>query len=73
MIKRTITFEDFDENHATETLYFNITKTEISKHLSLIESFEDLKKIFGGEKRDLSMDEVQRVFDFVQTLMKLSY
>lgn len=73
MIKRTITFEDFDENPATETLYFNITKTEISEHLNLIESFEGLQKMFEGEERTLSTNEVQEIVDFVKTLMKLSY
>jgi hypothetical protein len=73
MLKRTITFEDFDENPAVETLYFNITKTEIGEHLDLVESFEDLKKMFEGEKRELSTKEVERILKFVKTLMRLSY
>src|ERR1035437_4901747 len=74
MIKRTITFEDFDGNSATETLYFNITKTEISERLNLIENFEGLQKMFEGEEeRTLTTSEVQEIFDFVKTLMKLAY
>ena len=29
MLKRDITYEDFDGNQATDTFYFNLTKTEI--------------------------------------------
>lgn len=73
MLKKTISFEDFDENPATETLYFNITKTEISEHLDLINEFEKLKKLFDGDERVLVMAEVQIILDFVKILMKLSY
>lgn len=72
MLKKTITYDDFDENKVTDTLYFNITKTEISEHLDLVDSFEDLQKIFK-EKHELVVPEIQRILDFVKTLMKLSY
>lgn len=29
MIKKTVTYFDFDENERTETLYFNLTQTEL--------------------------------------------
>lgn len=72
MLKKTITYEDFDDNTVTDTLYFNITKTELSENFHLIEKFESLQKIFEV-KHDLPMEEIQQILDFVKTLMKLSY
>jgi len=72
MLKKTITYEDFDENKVTDTLYFNITKTELTEHFDLVDNFENLQEIFK-EKHDLSSDEVKTILEFVKTLMKLSY
>jgi hypothetical protein len=72
MLKKTITYEDFDENKVTDTLYFNVTKTELSANLNLVKSFEGLQEMFQ-EKHDLSTEEIMVIFNFVQTLMRLSY
>jgi hypothetical protein len=72
MLKKTITYEDFDENKVTDTLYFNITKTEIGENLYLIESFDNLQDMFKV-KHNLSTVEITTILEFVKTLMKLSY
>lgn len=73
MLKQTITYEDFDGNQCQETLYFNITKTELVNNLDLMEQFEALSTIFQGGSRDLEMEEIQQILNLVKRVINLSY
>lgn len=73
MLKKTVEYTDFNDNRATETLYFNITKTELADNLHLQSELERIQEELGGDPRDLTPDEVQKVLNLVKTLMKLSY
>jgi hypothetical protein len=73
MLKQTIEYTDFDENPVTETLYFNVTKTELSENLHLKDEIDEIQQMLGGEERELTPDEIQTVLNMVKKLMKLSY
>jgi hypothetical protein len=73
MLKQTITYMGHDERVVTETLYFNITKTELMDHLDLMDTLEEIKKFTDGVERELTRSEIALTLDFVKTIMKLSY
>lgn len=73
MLKQTISYHDFDDNLLQETLYFNVTKTELADNLHLIETLENMQRTFDGDKREMKVDEIRQIIDIVKTVMKLSY
>lgn len=74
MLKQTIEYTDFDDNLARETLYFNLTKTELADNLHLQDELQAIEKSYTGDaKRELSTAEVKNVLDLVKTFMRLSY
>lgn len=73
MLKQTVSYYDFDDNESQETLYFNLTKTELADNLHLQTELEELQETFSGVERQLNTEEITRVIDLVKTLMKLSY
>lgn len=63
MLKRDITYEDFNGNTVTETFYFNMTKTEV---IELEVSYEGglegiLKKIIETEDRKGLIEEFKKI------------
>lgn len=71
MLKKTITFEDFDGNTVTEDFYFNLTKAElmeleVSEKGGFSEAMQDIikagdgKQIIAGFKRILLMSVGKR-------------
>ncbi|WNM72437.1 hypothetical protein SEA_MOSSY_58 [Gordonia phage Mossy] len=74
MLKKTVAYTDFDDNDAMETLYFNLTKSELADNMSLEEELEKIQQDFiGMGKRKLEPKEIQRVLDLVKLFMRLSY
>lgn len=73
MLKQTVTYTDFDDNVAVETLYFNLTKTELFDNLHLKDALEQIQEKFAGEPRSLSTEDIQEILNLVKTFMRLSY
>lgn len=73
MLKQTVSYYDFDDNPSQETLYFNLTKTELADNISLRDELEDMRETFSGDKRELSTQEIKQLVDLVKTIMRLSY
>ncbi|ADD81063.1 gp065 [Rhodococcus phage ReqiPoco6] len=73
MLKQTVEYTDFDDNRCAETLYFNLTKTELAENAHLTDRLEKMQKMFGGEKRQLETSEIQQLLDLVKTIMRISY
>lgn len=73
MFKQQVTYTDFNGNTQTDTLYFNVTKSELMDHLDLAGKVENIQNLFAGEERDLTVPEIQMVLDLVKTLIKMSY
>lgn len=74
MLKQNVAYTDFDDNESVETLYFNLTKTELADNLDLKEEFEALEKDFTGDgTRELEAHEVRKILELVKKLMRLSY
>lgn len=73
MIKKTVTYKDWDENEVTEDLYFNLTRTDLADNLELKAEFEKLHAMFSGEERELNTNEVQMMVDMIKKFMEISY
>jgi hypothetical protein len=74
MIKRDITFTDFDGNKQTESFYFHISKSNLTDHMRRLQpKFEDMQRRLSGDKRELSIDEVFLILDLIKEMTKLSY
>lgn len=74
MLKQSVSYVDFDDNECVETLYFNLTKTELTDNLDMKDELEKIQQDFTGEpKRNLEDHEIRRILDLVKTFMRLSY
>ena len=73
MLKQQISYTDFDDNQAIETLYFNLTKSELTENLHLQKELESIQSMIEGDKRSLEGDEIVKIIDLVKTFMRLSY
>ncbi|WKW86839.1 hypothetical protein SEA_CONLEY_53 [Gordonia phage Conley] len=74
MLKQSVSYTDFDDNECVETLYFNLTKTELTDNLNLKDELEKIQQDFTGQpKRNLEEHEIRRILDLVKTFMRLSY
>lgn len=74
MLKQVVEYKDFDGNPTVETLYFNITKTELAENLQLEKALTELQeKVVNGPSRTMTTEDIQMVLDLVKTFMKLAY
>lgn len=73
MLKQIVRYVDFNDQPQEETLYFNISKTELADNLHLKEEFERLFETFQGPQRELTTAEIRQVIDLVKTFIRLSY
>lgn len=73
MLKQTVSYFDFDDNPSQETLYFNLTKTELADNIHLRDELEEMQQVFTADKKELSTGEISQLIDLVKTIMRLSY
>lgn len=73
MLKQTVEYTDFDDNKAIETLYFNLTKTELAENMHLEKELQGLQTLLNGDRKNLNTSDITRILDLVKTFMKLSY
>lgn len=73
MLTDIVSYEDFDGNPHTETLYFNLSKTDVAANLDLVDDFQAMMDIFSEDQRDLTTPEKQKVLDLIVRVMSLSY
>lgn len=63
MLKKTIKFEDLDGNELTETFYFHMTETELTKLRMKYESRGGMQQYFAAIAKNKDVDALTRVFD----------
>ena len=73
MLKKQITYENWDGQTVTETIHFHLTKSDVLGELSLLDRFEEFKKVVEGPKRELTTAEKQELVDLIKTFARLSY
>lgn len=72
MIKKTITYTDWDGNQQTTELYFNISKVELGDNLDLIETLRPLQKALEAEA-EVSSKTVMEIFELIKRFVKIGY
>lgn len=74
MIKKTVRYQDWDDQTQVEDLYFHLSKSDVLGELTLIDRMERFKEeVVEGPQRDLSTAEKQEMVDLIRTFMRLSY
>lgn len=73
MIKKTVSYTDWDGKPVTEDLYFHLNKNDVLGELSLIDRMEAFKTIIDAPERELSTPEKQEMVDIIRAFMRLSY
>ena len=76
MIKKTITYTDFNDESVTEDFYFHIKKSTLLDNLDLKDTLQDLQDRLTQEGRteeNLTEEEVRLLLGVVKRLMELSY
>lgn len=76
MLKIDHEYTDFDNKQQVETLYFNLTKSELildDKIQALEDQFRIVQALSAGPERKLTPDEIRLIFRLVIFTMSLSY
>ena len=73
MLKQTVSYLDFDDNPTQETLYFNLTKTELADNITIKDELDAMQHTFSQERQELTTTEIKQLIDLVKTFMRLSY
>ena len=73
MLKQTVSYLDFDDNPTQETLYFNLTKTELADNITIKDELDAMQQTFSQERHELTTTEIKQLIDLVKTFMRLSY
>lgn len=69
MLKRTITFVDYDNNERTEDFYFNMNKSEVIKWLTTSGDYT-LDKVMERLTKERNGKEIMKIFE---EMIKISY
>jgi len=76
MIKKTITYTDFNDDAVTEDFYFHIKKSTLVENLDLKDTLQKLQDQLTAEDRtveNLTEEEVMQLLGLVKRLMQLAY
>lgn len=73
MLKKTITYTNFNDEEKTEDLYFHIRSSDSGELLELREDFEKWAKITSEPERELTPSEIKEMLDLTKTLIEMSY
>jgi hypothetical protein len=74
MIKKDVTFVNFNDEKETETFWFHISKSNLTDHMVRLKpKFEDAKKRLEGEKKELTIEDVYLILDLIKEITKLAY
>ena len=80
MLTKTITYEDFDGNKVTETLQFNLTKTEAMEIAFALP--DNIKSVVQTGPNDVTEETAKKIlarmgdtkiFDFIKTVVLKAY
>lgn len=73
MLKQTIEFEDYNGDQTSETLYFNLNKTELIEMEALRPRLDAWLKSIGGTPRDLTPAESLEMLHIIKIIIERSY
>lgn len=66
-------YTNMDNDKIKECLEFSLTRTELAENLYLKEEFEEIDRISHEPKREMTTEEVRKMFLLIKELMRLTY
>src|SRR5687768_2000021 len=73
MLKKTVTYIDFNDVKQEETLYFNISKSTLLENLDIQDQITEIQKSFEGPERELTTAEKRAILELVKRVIRISY
>lgn len=73
MIKKTVSYSDWDGKTRTRDLYFHIGKMELLDNMDIKDEIEAFQATISGEQRDLNQDEIRTILDIFKRFVKMAY
>lgn len=75
MIKKTITYIDYNDEYQTEEMYFHVSKSELLDNIDLKTDLEDVYASLNDEEgdRQLTEEEVRAIINIVKRIIRISY
>ena len=73
MLKKPVTYTNFNDEVVTKVLYFHISKTRLSENISLTDRLNAVQDLIAGPERQLAPEEVSEILDLMKLILKLSY
>lgn len=73
MLKKTVTYTDFNDEKKSKTLWFNLSRSKLLDNLDLEGRVKEVMALSEGEKRDLTPDEIRIILNLVKDIVRLSY
>lgn len=73
MIKRTVTYVNYNGADVSTDLYFHISKMELADHLELKDEMTSIQQMLAGGNRQLTTEETKRLVSMLKTFIRLGY
>lgn len=73
MLKEVVSYTDYNDAPQQETLYFNLTRTEMMDMLDLQPRLEAWRASTSGPQRDMTSEEIKELLEIVKFLIEKSY
>jgi hypothetical protein len=73
MLKKTITYKDYNGDEQTDVLYFHLNKTDMVELMWLLPKLQAWYDKVRGPERDLTMEETLQFYEIMKTIIEHSY
>ena len=73
MIKKTVTYEDYNEKAVTEDFYFHISKADLLDNMDLRIQLTTLAAALEQMENETSEDIIQEMINIIRDLIRISY
>lgn len=75
MIKKTITYTDYNDEYQTEEMYFHVSKSELLDNIDIKTDLEDVYASLNDAEgdRQLTEEEVRAIIKIVKRIIRISY
>jgi hypothetical protein len=74
MIKRDLTYVDFNDVTQTETFWFHLSKSRLTDHMDTLKvQLETVKNLLEGPKKELTITEAVQILDLIKTMVRHAY
>lgn len=74
MLKKDVEYVDFNDQKQNKVFYFHLSKTRMTDNMQELKTqLDECHAILAGDKRELTIPEVQKILDLIKRMVELSY